>query len=1054
MSDFVHLHVHSHYSLLSALPRVEELVVAAKESGQRAIALTDNGNLYGANEVYKECKKQGIKPIIGVDLYVAPRTRHDKEHRIDNKTSRLVLLAKHLAGYQNLVKLVSRAHLEGFYYTPRADRELIAQYCDGLIAILPSFAGEPPQHLKEGDRERAMESISWYRETFGSNLYAEITHHPEIEGHEERMRKWGAFATDHHVPLVAAHDVYYMKPGDALARELVVKIKTGGHLDRDLGVGMEDFSFITSERVAELFKGEEDFLVNSVTIADNCNLELTLGKAILPDYPLPEGKTYDDLLRELAEAGIAERGLTKTPELKKRIDYELGIIAKKGFTPYFLVVADLLKYAREQHIFTNTRGSAAGSLVSYLCGVTTVDPVAFNLPFERFLNPDRPTAPDIDMDIADNRRDELIDYAREKYGADRVAQIGTFGTMMARAAVRDVSRALGHSYNVGDQIAKLIPFGKQGFAVTIDSALKEVADLRQVYENDTDAREVLDLAKKIEGNARHIGVHAAGVCIAPSPVVDFAPIQLDPKGGKIITQYDMYGIADEYGGIGLIKFDFLGLKNLSILADAVLRVKNRLDREVNIDTIPRDDKKTFEMLSRGDTLGVFQLSGQGMTSYLKDLEPSTIHDINAMVALYRPGPMAFIPDYISRKKKPELVTYLDPRMEEVLKPTYGVLIYQDDVMTIAVELAGYSWVEADKFRKAIGKKIPEEMKAQKERFITGCIKGGMKDTAAKRLWEQIETFAAYGFNKAHAVSYGNLAYQTAYMKANFSVDYMAALLTADSGDVEAIGGIVAECKRMGIAVLAPDVNESMRDFTVVGDATIRFGLSSIKNFGEGVAQSIIDVRGEGGHFISLSDFLARVTDKNLNKKSLEALIQSGALDNFGERGSMLTNIEALLAHHKEHMSGSVDQDSLFGGSAKTNDIRLTIAPKASFLQKLAWEKELLGLYISGHPLDAHKAKLEKQKFDIARTKEKLPSDTQTTISGIVDFRHEILTKNGEKMAFLTIADYGGTIEAVAFPRVLKEYGTLLVVGNCVILKGRISQRNNEISFVAEAAKPL
>ncbi len=1051
--DFVHLHVHSHYSLLTALPKVEELIAAAKEDGQKALALTDNGSLYGAIDFYKECKKQGIKPIIGVDLYVAPRTRFDKEHRIDNKTSRLVLIAKDDIGYQNLVKLVSRAHLEGFYYTPRADRELLGEYHDGLIAIIPSFAGEAAQHLRDGDIERAEESLAWYREAFGENLYAEITHHAEIEGHEQRMKKWGAFARERSVPLVAAHDTYYLKPEDAFARELVVKIKSGTVLDRDMGVGVEDFSFISRERAHELFAGEEELIANTIKINNACTLELTLGKAVLPYFPIPEGSSHDTELRALAERGIDARGLVRTPEIVKRIDYELGIIAKKGFAPYFLVVADLLTYAREQHIFTNTRGSAAGSLVSYLCGITTVDPITFNMPFERFLNPDRPTAPDIDMDIADSRRDELIDYARRKYGEDHVAQIGTFGTMMARAAVRDVARALGHSYNTGDQIAKLIPFGKQGFAVTIDSALKEVADLRQVYEDDAEAREVLDLARKIEGNVRHIGVHAAGVVIAPSSVTDFVPIQLDPKGGKTITQYDMYSIADEYGGVGLIKFDFLGLKNLSVLADAVARVEVRLNTRVDIDTVPRDDKRTFTMLSRGDTLGVFQLASQGMTAYLKELEPSTIHDINAMVALYRPGPMAFIPDYIKRKKNPDLVSYLDPRMESVLKPTYGILIYQDDVMTIAVDLAGYTWVEADKFRKAMGKKIPEEMRAQKERFISGCVERRMKEPVAKKLWEQIETFAAYGFNKAHAVSYGNLAYQTAYMKANYSVDYMAALLTADAGDVEEIGAIVAECKRMGIAVLAPDVNESMRDFTVIDDVTIRFGLGSIKNFGEGVANSIIAAR-ENGRFASLEDFLTRVPDKNLNKKSLEALIQSGALDQLGERGAMLSGIETLLEHRKEHLKISADQTSLFGGKHDMRALKLPNAPKAAFLQKLAWEKELLGLYISGHPLDAYKEKLSRQKFDIKKTKEKLAPDTQTTLSGIVDLRHEILTKNGEKMAFITIADYGDTIEAVAFPRVLKEYDKILTTGSCIILKGRTSHRNGEHSFIIEAAKAL
>ncbi len=1052
---FVHLHTHSHYSLLEALPKIPDLIAAAKKDGQHALALTDNGNMYGAIEFYKECKAAGMKCIIGVDFFVAPRGRHDKEHNVDDVAGRLVLLAKNLDGYHNLLTLVSASYLEGFYHRPRIDRELIGKHREGLIAILPSHGGEVAYALRHEMQDRASQSLEWHRKIFGGDFYLEITRHAEIAGHEAQMQKMIALALAEHVPLVAAHDVYYLEKDDGLACDLVNKIRTGGTLNREGDeYQMKDFSFPTQKRMLEMFADLPEAVENAHTIADACNLELTLGKAIFPAFPIPPSSTDNDELRALADAGIAERGLQDTPDLRARMDYELDIIAKKGYASYFLIVADLLGHAKKVGIFTNTRGSAAGSLVSYLCGITTVDPVLFQMPFERFLNPERPSAPDIDMDIADNRRDQLIEYARKKYGDDRVVQIGTFGTMMARAAVRDVARALGHPYVLGDTIAKLIPFGKQGFPVSIAGSLRDVPELTHVYEGDADAREVLDLAQKIEGNARHVGVHAAGVVMAPGPITAYAPIQLDPKGGKTITQYDMYSIADEYGGVGLLKFDFLGLTNLSVLADSVVRVKTRLGVDVDLDHIPLDDAKVYAMLSRGETLGVFQMAGSGMTAYLKELRPTSVHDLNAMVALYRPGPMAFIPEYIERKRDPSKVKYLDPRLEPILKASYGILIYQDDLLLIAVHLAGYSWGEADKLRKAVGKKIPEEMQKQKARLIEGCIERGMKPQVAQTLWEQIETFAAYGFNKAHAASYGNLAYKTAYMKANYPVDYMAALLTADAGDVEKIAEGVAECKRMGITVLPPSVNESEGNFTVVDDATIRFGLYSIKNFGTGVADSIFAAR----PFADISDFIARVTDKNLNKKSLESLIQSGALDDLappgGGRGQLLSNVERLLSAHREFTSAPTDQASLFGATMpRTPSLRLDQAPDAPLEQKLVWEKELLGLYISGHPLDKHKSKLGSVKNSIKHAKEHLRG-VETVIAGFVESAQMILTKNGERMAFLKLADTSGEIEVVAFPRVLKENESLLSAGTCVMLKGKISERNGEASFVAEKARAL
>ncbi|OGG50854.1 DNA polymerase III subunit alpha [Candidatus Kaiserbacteria bacterium RIFCSPHIGHO2_01_FULL_54_36] len=1059
-ADFVHLHTHSHYSLLEALPKIPDLVEAAKVDGQQALALTDNGNLYGAIEFYKECKENGIKPILGVDFFVAPRARAQKEHRVDDHPSRLVLLAKNMSGYQNLLQLVSKSHLEGFYYRPRIDRELIELHHEGLIAILPASGGEHAQTLRNGNKERAREILAWYKKIFGDDCFAEITRHPEIARHDEQTKAILELARGELIEPVAACETYYLQQEDALARELVNKIRTAGVFNRDFEQAAHDYSFASRARALELFADLPEAVENTVRIAELCELELKLGKAIFPTFPIPKSSSDDRELRVLAEHGIGERQMGDTPELHTRINYELKIIADKGYASYFLIVADLLRHARDSGIFTNTRGSAAGSLVSYLCGITTVDPIEFNMPFERFLNPERPSAPDIDMDIADNRRDELIEYVRRKYGEDKVAQVGTFGTMMARAAVRDVARAMGHPYAIGDRLAKLIPFGKQGFPVTIQRSLEDVPELAQVYKTDGDSREILDLARKIEGNARHVGVHAAGVVIAPTPIVDYSPIQIDPKGNHIITQYDMYSIADEYGGIGLLKFDILGLTNLSVLADSVARVSVRLGVDIDLDKIPLDDTKVYELLTRGETLGVFQMAGGGMTSYLKDLKPTVIHDINAMVALYRPGPMAFIPEYIERKKDPARVKYLDPRMEEILKPTYGVLIYQDDVMMIAVQLAGYSWGEADKFRKAMGKKIPKEMAAQKEKFIAGCGAGGMKKEAVQKLWEQIETFAAYGFNKAHAASYGNLAYKTAYMKANFPVDYMAALLTADAGDVEKIAEVVAECKRMGIKVWPPSVQESKGNFTVIDDTNIRFGLYSIKNFGTGVADSIITARlpaqaGEsGGPFADIGNFLSRIADRNLNKKSLEALIQSGALDDLGERGQLLTNIDALLSYQREHMKAPTDQGSLFGaGNSKPAPLKLPTSAPATMEERLGWEKELLGLYVSGHPLDKHKRKFGDPKKTIKHAKEHLRG-VETVIAGHIEETRINMTKAGERMGFMKIADYSDAIEMVVFPRVLKELESLLSLGACVAVKGKISERNGESSFVVERAKAL
>lgn len=1057
MSDkpFTHLHTHSHYSLLSAVPKIKELVNTAKEDGMPAIALTDNGAMYGVIDFYIECQKAEMKPIIGVDFYVAIRKRTDKEARLDSRRTRLVLLAKNKDGYKNLIKLVTDSHLEGFYYKPRVDRETLSKWNKDLICIAPSFNCELVNALKNGDEEKAKGILDFYNETYGEdNVYLELSHHPEMEGHQDTMKKLIDFAKKYHAKLVAAHDVYYMKPEDRDARKTLMSV-SGTFGGSSFSTDEEDFSFITQKQANEYFKDHPEALDNNQKIVDACDITIDIGVWKFPDFKIESGRTPDEELKHLAYEGLKRRRMELTDEVKTRIEYELKVIKDKEYPKYFLAVADLLRFAKENNIFSNTRGSAAGSLVSYLIGITIVDPIELRLPFERFLNPERPSAPDVDMDFADSRRDEVIEYARKKYGAEHVAQIGTFGTLLARGAVRDTARALGYEYSVGDKISKLIPMPKQGFPVFIDTALEEVDELREMYNKEADVKEIIDMAKKIEGCARHIGVHAAGVVISPDPLTDDTPLQWDPKGGeKLITQYDMHAVGED--GVGLLKFDFLGLKNLTIMGNTVKFVKKIYGEDIDIDLVPLDDKETYEMLARGETTATFQLNGSGMTRFLKDLKPTNINDINAMVALYRPGPLAFIPDYIERKNNPHKVEYLDPRFEEYLAPTFGILIYQDDIMLLAVNFAGYSWGEADKFRKAMGKKIPEIMAQQKEKFSKGCMEvGGLSKKQTTALWKMIETFAAYGFNKAHAASYGRIAYLTSYLKAHYPVLYMTAVLTADQGDTEKVAEMITECERMGIEVLPPDINESFEDFATVGkEKKIRFGLTTIKNFGEGIAHYIVEERKSNGPFKSLEDFLNRVTDRNLNKKSLEALIKAGALDNFGERGQMMDNIESLLAYNKEVAKGPTNQESLFGDGIGVSHLRLEEGTPATKEQKLAWEKELLGLYISGNPLDQFKEKLDKHAVKITDIKKDPEEGKKVIIGGIVNDVRVIKTKKGDDMAFVKVSDATDTIEVVVFPKVFVTIKNLLIVDVCIVAEGTISNRNGEVSILLDKAKRL
>lgn len=1062
--SFIHLHNHTHYSLLDGLIKIPDLIKKAKEFGMPAIAITDHGNMYGAIEFYKKCQSAGIKPIIGVEVYVATRSRFNKEAHVDSKRYHLTLLAKNLEGYRNLIKLTTKANLEGYYYKPRIDRELLAEHHEGLICLSGCMGGQLSRLILNNDETGAEELMKDYSNLFGqNNYYIEVMHHPRIDRQTELTAKIIKLAKKLDLPIVATHDVHYLNKEDARAHHTLLAIQTGNDVEDIKGVTNmeEDFSFVSPEEMAQYFKETPEAISNTLKIAEQCNLELELGKWYFPNYQIPEDSNYDTELRKKAENGLIGY-LTKNPEKKeqaeKRMEYELEVIAKKGYSPYFLVVADLIHYARDNGIFTNTRGSAAGSFVSFIIGITTVDPLFYELPFERFLNADRPSPPDIDMDYADKRRDEIIDYARQKYGNDKVAQIGTFGSMLARGAVRDVARALGFPYQAGDQISKLIPMGSQGFPMTIERALAMVPELKDMYKDRADTKEIIDMAKKIEGCARHISVHAAGVVIAPTELTDFTPAQYDPKGGKIITQYDMHAVEDA----GLLKFDFLGIRNLSILEDAIKIISKVHGIKIDIDSIPIDDKKTYEMLARGETVGLFQLNGSGMTRWLKELKPSTIFDINAMVALYRPGPMECIPFYIERKHNPRLVKYLDPRLEPILKHSFGVITYQDDVMLVAIHLAGYSWTEADKLRKAMGKKIPAEMEAQKEKLLKGLVENGLTEKKAQELWSQIEPFAAYGFNKAHAASYGRVAYQTAYLKANYPSEYMTAVLSAESGDTEKISEVINECKHMNLPVLPPDINESFGDFTVVKDKEkgdkIRFGLYTIKNLGTEIADFIVAERKNKGNFNSLENFLTRIRHKNLNKKSLESLAKAGALDGLNEeRNKIIFNLEEALEFNREQLRANANQHSLFGlieNSDNLPRLRLKEAPAIDPLIKLAWEKELLGLYVSGHPLDSHKEKFSKEQNTI-KYHRSLKEGFPAIVGGIIEEVKEIITKRGDRrMAFVKISDFNDSIECVVFSDVYEKYKEILTADRCVAIRGKISHRNGEPSIIIEALKEL
>ena len=1064
--SFVHLHVHSHYSLLDGLAKIPDLVKKAQEHDMPALALTDHGAMYGVIDFYKECKKQGVKPIIGMEAYVSPRRLYLKKHGLDNKNCHITLLAKNKQGYKNLMTLSTICYLDGFYYKPRIDREAMKKYYEGIICLSGCPGGELRRAVSQNRIDDAHKIIEDHKDIFGDDYYIELQRlkwkdpDKDIEQIAE-IKQLVALAKEHNVPIVATNDIHYVDASDSEAQDILVCVQTGKTIHEENRLDMRDvnISFYSTEDMQELFSEYPEALENTVKIAEKCNVELDLETWHYPKFQLPEGETSVDeyLLRKVEEGAKRIYGKI-TQEMRERIDYEMDIIVFKNYSDYFLIIADLMQWARDHGIYTTARGSASGSFVSYCMNVTSVDPLKFKLPFERFLTKERPSPPDIDCDIEDARRDEVIEYVRQKYGYENVAQVCTFGTMMARGSFKDVARAMGKSPDWSDRISKMIPFGSQGFPMTLEKGLEENPELKLLHDKDPEVRQVYSMAKRVEGCARHISVHAAAVILTPKPLTEYVPLQKDPKGRSLITQYDMYkldpGVSKE--SVGVLKMDFLGLRNLTILARAVDLVKKVKKEEIDIYHIPEEDKKTFDLLTNGFTFGVFQLSGAGMKQALMQMKPTEISHLVALVALYRPGPMEIIPEFIRRKNNPDAIKYPDERIADILEMSYGLFIYQDDIMLTAIALAGYTPFEADGFRKAMGKKIPEVMMAQKEKFFNGCINyGGLTEDKAQEIWDLIEPFASYGFNKAHAASYGMLAYRTAYMKAHYTAEYMTAFMSCEAQNTEKIAEAVKECLHMGVEVLPPDVNESRGDFTYVSETEIRFGLSAIKNLGSDVISGIILERKENGLFTDLEDFITRVSSKGFNKKALDSLIKAGALDSFSTRSHLYHNVEKILQFGKyvNNMDNN-GQASLFGGMETEKIVlRMDSSPELDLKEMLLWEKDLLGLYVSDHPFKMYSKRLAGRVHGIKASND-LASDTTCITAGMINTVRTIFTKKNEQMAFVEIEDLTGTTELLVFPRIFREYKHILQENAAVILHGKISVRDDDRKIIVDSINDI
>lgn len=1064
---FTHLHVHSHYSLLDGLAKIDDLLKRAHDLGFDSLALTDHGVMYGAIEFYQKAKRLGINPIIGCELYIANGRMSERRPGIDDTRCHLTVLAENYAGYQNLIRLSTRSHLEGFYYKPRVDKELLRQYADGLIALSGCLNGEIPKAILSRRIDRAETLIREYQDIFGkNNFYLELGAHPNIPEQKQVNDALIGLSAKTGAPIVGTSDVHYARPDDREAQDILVSVQTGNRIEDEnrLTMKAEDFSMKSTQDMVEFFAAMPAAVANTQTIAGRVSIEIPLGKILLPAFPVPAGQSNESHLERFAAEGLARRygpdiRSRSDPEAKKildRFNYELGVITQTGFASYFLIVADCVNWAKQNGIMVGPgRGSSAGSLVAYALGITNANPLKYDLLFERFLNPERISMPDIDLDFSDRRRDEVIEYVASKYGRDHVAQIITFGTMAARAAIRDTGRALGMPYGFCDMLAKLVPF-QMGLRETIE----RVKEFRDVYESRDDARRLVDYAVKLEGVARHASTHACGVVIAPKPLSEYVPLQMATRSGArnngnngennkvVVTQYDMRAIE----ALGLLKMDFLGLRNLTIIEETVARISRDHGISVNIDAIPLDDKETFRVFREGKTNGVFQFESSGMKRYLKELKPTNMEDLIAMVSLYRPGPMELLPSFIARKHGREKIKYLHPKLEPILKNTYGIGVYQEQMMRIARDLAGYTLPEADTLRKAIGKKIKTLLEEQREKLISGMAKNGISKMTAQAIWELFPPFARYGFNRSHAACYALIAYQTAYLKAHWPAEFIASLMSVEGSEIERVSFLVDEARSLGIAILPPSIVSSDIDFTVASPREIRFGLGSVKNVGTNVVRAIIAARGASGAFASIDDFIERVEHKDLNKKSLESLIKSGAFDELGERGHFLANMDRILDYARDiQRQRAMGQVSLFAGdnSLPITRLRLENAPPADKKMRFAWEKELLGLYISEHPLEEYRAAFEKKRVTAVSSLAEKPGGSNVAIGGLVSGINRITTKAGAPMLFVQLEDLTGKTEVLVFPRLLENNAAIWRPDNIILVKGRISRDRDEPKVLAD-----
>ena len=1058
--SFAHLHVHTEYSLLDGFSNIKKLVRRVKEMDMPAVAITDHGTMFGVIDFYKAAKDAGVKPIIGLEAYMAARGMQDRDSKLDRSSYHLLLLAENETGYKNLLKIASAAQLEGFYYYPRIDHDYLAAHSEGLICTSGCMSAEIPRALLEDAPEEAVRRMNWYYDVFGPDrFFVELQQHniKEITGLNRRLVEMGA---RHSAKFVATNDVHYINPEDARLQDILLAIQTQTVLSDPNRMRMTDESYYlrTPEEMSQLFAEVPEALSNTLLIAERCNVDLSFKGYHLPEFPVPEGYTDKTYLRHLCEEGARKRYKERaaSQEVRERLDYELGIVDKMGFNAYFLIVSDLCEHSRERGIWYNARGSANGSIVAYVLQITLVDPLQHDLLFERFLNPGRVSMPDIDLDFQDNRRSEVLEYCTTKYGSDRVAQIITFGTMGTKAALRDVGRVMDIPLNEVDRVAKLVPF-VPGHNTTMKDAL-ELSEFKEIYDNQPHLHELIDIAAKMEGTVRNAGTHAAGVVISDKPILEYLPLHRPTSNSeetaiKTVTQFEM-GILDS---LGMLKVDFLGLITLTVMERACKTIEKRHGIHLDLNNIPLDDPKAFELLGNGQTAGVFQVEGGGMTRYLIQMKPQKLDHIIAMVALYRPGPLAFIPDYIARMHGEAPVEYRHPAMAPIFDSTYGIPVYQEQVMRAAVELGGFSPSESDELRKAISKKKKDEIEKFRAKFVKGAVTKGMTKDTAEAIYEDWEEFARYGFNKSHAADYGLIAVQTAYLKVHYTAEYMAALLSAWAGQTEKVALYVADARAMGVPVLPPEINASGWDFEIedIDDQpSIRFGLGAIKNLGKSAMEVVLEERRKNGTFKDLNDFARRVDLRAVGKRGLECLIKVGALDAFGNRVALLASLDRVIAISSNHArAAEAGQLSLFGAATGvTETITLPDVNNVDKREMLNWERELIGLYISDHPLTTYQQAFMQIVTHFSSQLGEAQKDEKVRVAGLVNLVRPYVTKAGKPMGFATIEDIQGNIELVLFPRTWEKYREVLTDGRIIIVEGKADTSNTPPKILVDSIR--